>query len=348
MAQSILLSIVLFTLIVLHLTTITKAHWKQCFDDSCPIKNIKFSSKSSSRVSSGRLDTVKTAYPSNGDGVWFEMKAPASGIPGQTTAIEYDDDDDKVLFACSVRVYTIYKDNYNLTITDYNIEPELNGTAIYFNDKLYCSWAIMISNSTFPYELIDPPQYYISESGYQIYYNLTQTVPIAAVNYSQLPGSVEPFVDGYQYKAVGSEKYLLIARVTNDSTDFLLKVNGETPRLVQVNLKSDISINIECNFVEGSLTMTTKAYGMKSNVWYWNVGRIDGDECLWSLSDSLEVHSFPAKLKETTYQLQIIENKRFVHYDEKNFRIITPTSASSSLTIAKSLLIFMLFSVIFM
>ncbi|XP_015783574.1 uncharacterized protein LOC107361298 [Tetranychus urticae] len=347
MAQSIFLSIVLSTLIVLHLATTTKAYWQKCFDDSCPIKYIKFSSKSSSRDISGGLDRDKTTYSSNDDGVRFEMQAPASGIPGQTIDIEWDDDN--VLFTCSVRVVTIYKDNYTIqTITDYNIAPEINGTAIYFNDKLYCSWAIKISNSTFPYELIDPPQYYISESGYQIYYNLTQTVPIAAANYSQLPASVEPFVDGYEYKAVGSEKYLLIARIANDSTDFLLKVNGETPRLVEVNLKSDISINIDCNFEEGTFTMSTKFYDTESVVWFLQPGRIDGDECLWSLSDSLKVRSFPAKLKETIYELQIIENKRFVYFDEKNFRIITPTSASSSLIIAKSLLVFSLISVIFM
>uniref|UniRef100_T1K7J7 Uncharacterized protein n=1 Tax=Tetranychus urticae TaxID=32264 RepID=T1K7J7_TETUR len=346
MVQSILLSIVLSTLIVLHLTTTAKAHWKQCFDDSCPIKNIEFSTRTSSRDISGKLDGASTSYSLNDDGVKFETKEPASGIPGHTTEVAWDKD--IVLFTCGVRKFTIYKDNYNLTITDYNIEPEINGTAIYFDDKLYFAWALKINNSTFPYELIDPPQYYISKRGYHIYYNLTQTVPIAAANYSQLPKSVEPFVDGYQYKAVGSEKYLLIARVTNDSTDFLLKVNGETPRLVEVNLKSDISINIDCNFEEGTFTMSTKAYGMKSRVWYLNFGRIDGDECRWSLSDALEVDSFPAKLKETIYELQIIENKRFVYFDEKNFRIITPTSASSSLIIAKSLLVFSLISVIFM
>uniref|UniRef100_T1K4V5 Uncharacterized protein n=1 Tax=Tetranychus urticae TaxID=32264 RepID=T1K4V5_TETUR len=325
MAQSILLSIVLSTLILLHLTTTTEAHWKQCFDDSCPIKNFKFKSKSSSCDISGNLDSASTAYSLNGDGVKFEMSAPASGIPGQTIEVAWDEDN--VLFTCSLRESKAY----NPTITDFNIAPKINGTAIYFNDKLYFSWAIKISNSTFPYELIDPPQYYLSKRGYQIFYNLTQTVPIAAANYDQLPESVEPFVDGYQYKAVGSEKYLLIARVTNKTTDFLLKVNEETKdkRFVEVNLKSDISINVECNFEKGTFTMSTKAYGMKSNVWYLHVGRIDGDECLWSLSDSFEVREFPVKLKETAYELQIIENKRFVHFDENNFRIITPTSASS-------------------
>uniref|UniRef100_T1K7K1 DOMON domain-containing protein n=1 Tax=Tetranychus urticae TaxID=32264 RepID=T1K7K1_TETUR len=332
MAKIIHFATVICTLIVLPLTTTTKALWKPCFDDSCPIKNIKI--KYNFAFSSGEGDIERSW---SDDGTLFVLETHSDLV--QKTRTQHDDHN--VIFTCSVPDIKIPVDSYKRANIDYQIQPEINGTAIYLNDTMLCSWSIMIGNSTFPFELIDPPQYYISESGYQIYYNLTQTVPIAAANYSQLPESVDTFVDGYQYKAVGSEKYLLIARVTNETTDFLLKVNGQTPRWVQVNLEGAIGINIECNFEQRFVISSIRAYLNPGE------GKIDGDECRWSLSEAFEVHWQPTKIKDTTYELQIIENSRFVHFHGNNFRITTPTSASSSLTIAKSLLIVMLFSAIF-
>uniref|UniRef100_T1L5I0 Uncharacterized protein n=1 Tax=Tetranychus urticae TaxID=32264 RepID=T1L5I0_TETUR len=318
-------------LIVLPSTT-TTANWKECFDFSCPIKNVTFLFETDDHFDEVRSDIHLSYSNSSFDGIKFELEANKSDNL-KMLMIQCDEYTSNVLFTCGA-------------IPDYSNQPEINGTAIYLNGKVFCSWSIEISNSTFPFELIDPPQYYISESGYQIHYDLTQTVPVAAADYSQLPKNVKPFVDGYQYKAVGSEKYLLIARVAKKKTEFLLKVNGETPKLVEVNLKSDIGIGIVCNFEEQVFTMFTTYRGEKTKELFLGGGKIDGNECLWTISDSLKILSGPVKLKETTYELQIIENKRFVYFAENNFST-TPASASSSLQTASSLLIFMLFFVIF-
>ena len=125
----------------------------------------------------------------------------------------------KVMFTCGPVMQAI------IWPKTYRVYPEINGTSMLINDKVYCSWSVDIVNSSFPFDLIDQPKYYISNRGYQVYYDLSQTVPIAPANYSHLPKDVEPFVDGFKYKAVGSQKYLLIARVGNDC--FLFGGNQE-------------------------------------------------------------------------------------------------------------------------
>ncbi|XP_025017691.1 uncharacterized protein LOC112539424 [Tetranychus urticae] len=314
-----LLSTVLFASIVLQLTTTTTAEWKSCFDDSCPIKNLEFSDESSSKNDKGLTDSWKRAYATlNDNPVSFSLGYAESGGVDRLDAIAWGEGDSNVLFTCGP-VAT--------TVAHFIIYPIINGTAIYVNGKEYCSWSVDINNSSYPFELIDPPQYYISQSGYQIYYNLNQTVPIAAANYSQLPESVEPFVDGYRYKAVGSEKYLLVAREANKSIDFLLKVNGETPRLIEVHLMNDISLVIECNFKERDITAYAKIYAVKNNLWNRiRDAKIDGNECRWSLPDSFDTLYGPVNLKETAYELEIIENNMFVHLNEYNFKIATLTS----------------------
>uniref|UniRef100_T1KTY2 Uncharacterized protein n=1 Tax=Tetranychus urticae TaxID=32264 RepID=T1KTY2_TETUR len=319
MAQNMLLSTVLFASIVLQLTTATTAEWKSCFDYSCPIKNLEFPFQLTSKKGQGLSDTRSTSYSTiNKNTVSFSLGYAESGGIDRVNAIAWGRGTYYVLFTCGPVIKT--------TANNY-IYPIINGTAIYVNGKEYCSWSVDINNSSYPFELIDPPQYYISQSGYQIYYNLNQTVPIAAANYSQLPESVEPFVDGYRYKAVGSEKYLLVAREANKSIDFLLKVNGETPRLIEVHLMNDISLVIECNFKERDITAYAKIYAVKNNLWNRiRDAKIDGNECRWSLPDSFDTLYGPVNLKETAYELEIIENNMFVHLNEYNFKIATLTS----------------------
>uniref|UniRef100_T1KTX4 Uncharacterized protein n=1 Tax=Tetranychus urticae TaxID=32264 RepID=T1KTX4_TETUR len=335
------LSTVLFASIVLQLTTATTDEWKSCFDDSCPIKNLKFPYESSSKNEKGLSDIrTETTSTLNENPVSFSLGYAESGGVDRLDAIAWGEGTYNVLFTCGP-VATTTANNY--------IYPIINGTAIYVNGKEYCSWSVDINNSSFPFELIDPPQYYISDRGYQIYYNLNQTVPVAAANYSQLPESFEPFVDGYQYKAVGSEKYLLVARQANKSIDYLLKVNGETPKLVEVNLKSDISVDIQCNFKKRIASAYAKIDEVKDNLWnrIQNV-EMNENECRWSLPASFDTLYGPVNLKETAYELEIIENNIFVYFDGKNFRVAAPTSASSSSTLSKSLLISILLCMSFL
>uniref|UniRef100_T1KTX6 BAH domain-containing protein n=1 Tax=Tetranychus urticae TaxID=32264 RepID=T1KTX6_TETUR len=298
------------------LTTTTTAEWKSCFDDSCPIKNLEFSDESSSKNDKGLTDSWKRAYATlNDNPVSFSLGYAESGGVDRLDAIAWGEGDSNVLFTCGP-VAT--------TVAHFIIYPIINGTAIYVNGKEYCSWSVDINNSSFPFDLIDPPQYYISHRGYQIYYNLNQTVPVAAANYSQLPKSVESFVDGYQYKAVGSEKYILIVREANKTTDFLLKVNGETPKLVEVNLKSDISIDIEFDLKKRRVTAYAKIGEVKDSLWSpIRDLKMGENQVQWSLPDSFDTLYGPVNPKETDYELQILENNMFVHFDEHNFRIAT-------------------------
>uniref|UniRef100_T1KV54 CS domain-containing protein n=1 Tax=Tetranychus urticae TaxID=32264 RepID=T1KV54_TETUR len=331
MTQSMLLPTVLCILVVLELTATDTPQWRLCLDDSCPIKHLDIPYKQSSTCSKGKSGCFISAdAPFNGNSISFELEVVETGQYDRLNEIYWGQNPANVLFNCDPVVTT--------TAHGY-FYPKINGNAIYINGEAYCSWSLDMNNSSFPFELIDQPQYYISQSGYQIYYNLNQTVPVAAANYSQLPKSVEPFVKGYKYKAVGSEKYLLIAREASDTTDFLLKVNGEDPRLVRVNLKSEISIDIDCNFKERSVKVHYK-YGQPPYEFkeaYYST--IDESECRWSLSDPLKSNYGIIKPRKTVYELQIIENNMFVYFDEANFKIETPTSASSSSTLAKSLLV---------
>uniref|UniRef100_T1KTY1 Uncharacterized protein n=1 Tax=Tetranychus urticae TaxID=32264 RepID=T1KTY1_TETUR len=322
MAQSMLLSTVLFASIVLQLTTATTPEWKSCFDDSCLIKNLEIPFESSSKNEKGLSDSRINAYSTLADNsVSFSLGYAESGGIERFNAIAWGRGTYYVLFTCGPVI----------TTTAHNtIHPKINGTAIYVNGKEYCSWSLDINNASYPFDLIDQPQYYISDRGYQIYYNLNQTVPVAAANYSQLPKSVEPFVDGYRYKAAGSEKYLLVAREANKSIDFLLKVNGETPKLAEVNLKSDISVDIECNFEKRMVSAYAKIYAVKNNLWnrIQNV-KMNENECRWSLPASFDTLYGPVNLKETAYELEIIENNMFVYFDGKNFSIGTPKDSKS-------------------
>uniref|UniRef100_T1KTY7 Uncharacterized protein n=1 Tax=Tetranychus urticae TaxID=32264 RepID=T1KTY7_TETUR len=327
--------------------TSNSTEWIQCFNKTCPISNLKFITSLNVLC---MIDNP-SCYIAHGldlmdqfdNKFYFDVTSyPYNLTMNQNIGIDLTRDASDVVYTCSDPCETIIDMN--------KTHPEINGTDLYIKGQKYCSWSLDINNSSFPYDLIDPPQYYISDRGYQIYYNLTQTVTVPAANYSQLPKSVEPFVDGYQYKAVGSEKYLLVARVGNKSADFLLKVNEEAPRLVSVNLMNDISLDIECNFEERIVVAYSK-HGQASFNIFKQVHdvKIGGNECRWSLPDSLDSNYGIVNPKQTVYELQITENDRFVYFDEANFRLEAPTPASSSsaLTLAKSMLIFVLISVIF-
>uniref|UniRef100_T1KTY3 Dipeptidylpeptidase IV N-terminal domain-containing protein n=1 Tax=Tetranychus urticae TaxID=32264 RepID=T1KTY3_TETUR len=317
MTRSMILSTVLFASIVLQLTTTTTAQWKSCFDDSCPIKNLKYPYDLSSKYDPSESKLM--SYPNyNHVAIIFSLESAVTGVD-RLNEIHWQEKDDLfyVLFTCGPVAKTSTNDT---------IYPMVNGTAIYISGKVLCSWS-MDPRNLFPYDLIDPPQYFISDRGYQIYYNLTQTVPIPAADHSQLPKSVEPFVDGYKYKAVGSEKYLLVARRVNETTDFLLKVNGETPRLVEVKLKNDtlMSIDVDCDFKKRIVYGWADIVTEKANIWSsLSNNKVNGNECTWSLPDSFGNLYGIANLKETVYELLIIEDNMFVYFDKYNFRV--PTS----------------------
>uniref|UniRef100_T1K1C2 CUB-like domain-containing protein n=1 Tax=Tetranychus urticae TaxID=32264 RepID=T1K1C2_TETUR len=347
-----LLSTILCTLIVSQLTTTTTTIWKKCFDsdnDPCPLQTLRFTTRSTIGAEGANPDCRLTTRPTiNGNLIFAKVEWPESN-DSPFMQIAVNENTLELLYTCGPVVKSpIINDTVNGVFLYYRIYPKINGTSIYIDDELYCSWSLDMNNSSFPFQLIDQPQYYISDRGYQIYYNLTQTVPIAQANYAQLPASAGQFVDGYPYKAIGSEKYLFITRVADKTIDFLLEINGETPKLVQVNLINDnsLSIKIELNFNKRTMSAYARALKLEDNLRDKILNSsIDGNECRWSFADPIHTLYGPINLKETTYELQIIENNMFAHVDQTNFKI---SSGSRSLKIVKSLLISILLSMCFL
>uniref|UniRef100_T1KTW7 Uncharacterized protein n=1 Tax=Tetranychus urticae TaxID=32264 RepID=T1KTW7_TETUR len=192
------------------------------------------------------------------------------------------------------------------------------------------------------------PANLFEDPNYQISLSVNKSSVVVASNSTQLPIYMRQYTKCCGYKVRGNKKYSLIARQNKDSTDFLLQVLGQTPKVAKVAFsKSDGIITTECNFdadiigVNGLITLNGQSSPLTEPL---TNGKVFDNRCSWTLPGVVKYNSGKLDTKKGSFNLKIFVDETPV-YNEDNVNLsgFAFTTSASFIVIMMSVMISFIF-----
>ncbi|XP_053201514.1 uncharacterized protein LOC128386501 isoform X1 [Panonychus citri] len=252
----------------------------------------------------------------------------------RTIGLQFRKPNSNVVYSCVKQISGLT----SATVTQGAVNATL-GSSIYLNGNLYCTWIMAKSDSSWPVDEGKKADLVVDHD-YQVSILADSRSVAVGENSSELPIYQMKFINcctnsgaNIGYKVRGNREYLLIAKEKVNSTDFLLQVIGQSPKIVRVALNNSDGLGIvaECNYENASFnglaTIGTVSSSINNQL---DHSKIYDYRCSWTLPKIVKCLYGVLDTKKVSYKLQIIADGVAV-YNQTNVKLNSALSTLSNL-----------------